>query len=81
MRSCTEPVTSWRVANDSFAVAPDAGQPAGHAHHVAGADVGIQPVVALMQLGRGGRPVEAERIGVDPLGRQDLPLLAPVGAQ
>jgi len=37
--------------------------------------------VTLVQLGGRGRPVETEGIGIDALGRQDLPLLAPIGAE
>jgi hypothetical protein len=62
-------------------VTPDTGQATGHPDHVTGADVRLEPVVTLVQLGGGDRPVEPERVRVDPLGRQDLPLFPAIGAQ
>ena len=63
------------------AVSPDAGQPSGDPGHLAGACVGSEVVVALVETCGGGRPLEAVRIGIDPLGLQHVPLPAPLGAE
>ena len=64
-----------------LSVATDAGQTTGHLDDLAGSDVGLQVAMALPQFGGGGGAVEPERIGVNPLFRQHLSLLASLGAQ
>ncbi len=62
-------------------VTPEPGHPPGHAHRLAGPDVGAECVVALVELGRGGGAVEAGGIGIDPVSGQRIPLLATLGTQ
>ena len=64
-----------------LAVAADAGQPAGQPHCCTGPGIGIQLVVPGVEVGGQGRPVEADRVRVDPLGGENIALVAALGGE